>query len=694
MKASEVRLTDFLSKTDTQFIIPIYQRNYDWSKTHCEQLLSDIIDAGQSKRIHFIGSIVYVHDGIYSSSIKELIIIDGQQRITTITLLCIALYHYLKKTNPSDINKQAEKILNQYIINEYAEEKQRLKLKASENNDLDLKALIIGQTSELSEFSNVVNNYNYFKSQISEDNIQTILQGINMLMFVEISLDRMQDNAQRIFESMNSTGLDLSQADLIRNYILMNLSSDEQINIYKKYWEIIEKATKVNGINKMPEFIRDFLTYKTKNISKKEEVYRTFKYNFPYQDIKYLEEVLYEIRELSKPYSRLLSPDKEPDLAIRQEIKNINLLEINTSYPFLMKVYDDYLNAEIQKDCFIRILRFIQTFAIRRFILDLPTNAFNKIFMAIYDKIDHNKYEESIYKYILSLGGKQRMPNDNEIRETIKDKDIYSARGKNKEYLLEQLENWQNREFVSIVGNENITIEHIFPQNPNDDWKVKLSKEEYNEFSQMYLHTIGNLTLSGNNGVLGNKSFEQKKMMNKDNKEQGYIYSRLWMNDYLKKIDTWNKDTYIERTKILTDRFLEIWKLPNMEVQKDTYAGEINIFDIDDPTGKQMKYARFFGRIAKTSDSQLTYTGLLVYIAKAVFDIAPTDFIEKLADELNAGMDLTSTRRPKNISENYSIETNLSAKEIFKRIRTILTCFGLEDELYICFQEGESNTDQ
>ena len=123
MKASEVRLTDFLSKTDTQFIIPIYQRNYDWSKTHCEQLLSDIIDAGQSKRIHFIGSIVYVHDGIYSSSIKELIIIDGQQRITTITLLCIALYHYLKKTNPSDINKQAEKILNQYIINEYAEEK-------------------------------------------------------------------------------------------------------------------------------------------------------------------------------------------------------------------------------------------------------------------------------------------------------------------------------------------------------------------------------------------------------------------------------------------------------------------------------------------------------------------------------------------------------------------------------------------
>ncbi len=366
----------------------------------------------------------------------------------------------------------------------------------------------------------------------------------------------------------------------------------------------------------------------------------------------------------------------------------LNLLEINTSYPFLMKVYDDYLHELIDKNCFLRILRFVQTFAIRRFILDLPTNAFNKIFMVLYDKVDHNNYEESIYKHILSLGGKQRMPNDNEIREAIKDKDIYSAKGKNKEYLLEQLENWNNREFVSIIGNDDITIEHIFPQNPNDDWKIKLSKEEYNDFSQMYLHTIGNLTLSGNNGQLGNKSFEQKKLMNKDNKEQGYIYSRLWMNSYLKEIDTWNREAYIERTRILTDRFLKIWELPHLEVQTSTYNGEINIYDIDDPTGKTMKYARFFGRIVKTADTELSYSGLLVYIAKSVFDIAPKDFMDKLASELNIESDLSSTRRPKKISDNYSIEANLSAKEIFKRIRTILSVFGLEDELYICFQDN------
>ena len=233
MKANEVRLTDFLSKTDTQFVIPIYQRNYDWKKNHCEQLINDILEAGRNEKIHFIGSIVYVHDGVYSSGIKELVVIDGQQRITTITLLCIALYHFLREKNPTDM--QANKILKQFIVNEFAEENQRLKLKVSENNDSDLKALINDYHTDEETYSNIITNYKYFKHQISDENVDTILRGINMLIFVEVSLDRIQDNAQRIFESMNSTGLDLSQADLIRNYILMNLSAKEQNEIYKKY---------------------------------------------------------------------------------------------------------------------------------------------------------------------------------------------------------------------------------------------------------------------------------------------------------------------------------------------------------------------------------------------------------------------------------------------------------------------------
>lgn len=688
MKATEVRLTDFLAKTDTQFVIPIYQRNYDWKKIHCEQLINDILEAGKNEKIHFIGSIVYIHDGLYSSGIKELVVIDGQQRLTTITLLCIALYHFLKGKNPQDI--QANKILKQFIVNEFAEENQRLKLKSSANNDSDLKALINEYYSEDDTYSNIITNYKYFKQQISDDNVEIILRGISMLIFVEVSLDRMQDNAQRIFESMNSTGLDLSQADLIRNYILMNLSAKEQNDVYKKYWEYIEISTRIGDNNKLSEFIRDFLTLKTKCITKEEDVYKTFKHKYPLQNMLQLEQVLSEIKQLAKPYSRLLCPTKEEDKKIQQEIKNINLLKINTSYPFLMKVYNDYLESKIDKECYYRILRFIQTFAIRRFVLDLPTNSFNKIFMVLYDKIDQTNYEISIYKYIMSLGGKQRIPNNNEIRETLKDKDIYSAKGKNREYLLAQLENWQNKEFVEIVGNDNITIEHIFPQTPSDEWKIQLNKNEYNDFASTYLHTLGNLTLSGNNGSLGNKTFTQKKFMNQEGKEQGYIYSRLWINSYLKQIDTWNVETYQERTRILTNRFLEIWKLPEIQIEQNPNAGEINIFEIEDPTGKSMQYARFFERIVKNTDSRLEYATLLTYVARKIYEIAPKEFKEKLVNEINIEKNSHNLRRPQKIGDEYYIETNLSAKDIVKRIRFILSSFNLEDELFICFKDEDN----
>ena len=688
MKATEVRLTDFLAKTDTQFVIPIYQRNYDWKKIHCEQLINDILEAGKNEKIHFIGSIVYIHDGLYSSGIKELVVIDGQQRLTTITLLCIALYHFLKGKNPQDI--QANKILKQFIVNEFAEENQRLKLKSSANNDSDLKALINEYYSEDDTYSNIITNYKYFKQQISDDNVEIILRGISMLIFVEVSLDRMQDNAQRIFESMNSTGLDLSQADLIRNYILMNLSAKEQNDVYKKYWEYIEISTRIGDNNKLSEFIRDFLTLKTKCITKEEDVYKTFKHKYPLQNMLQLEQVLSEIKQLAKPYSRLLCLTKEEDKKIQQEIKNINLLKINTSYPFLMKVYNDYLESKIDKECYYRILRFIQTFAIRRFVLDLPTNSFNKIFMVLYDKIDQTNYEISIYKYIMSLGGKQRIPNNNEIRETLKDKDIYSAKGKNREYLLAQLENWQNKEFVEIVGNDNITIEHIFPQTPSDEWKIQLNKNEYNDFASTYLHTLGNLTLSGNNGSLGNKTFTQKKFMNQEGKEQGYIYSRLWINSYLKQIDTWNVETYQERTRILTNRFLEIWKLPEIQIEQNPNAGEINIFEIEDPTGKSMQYARFFERIVKNTDSRLEYATLLTYVARKIYEIAPKEFKEKLVNEINIEKNSHNLRRPQKIGDEYYIETNLSAKDIVKRIRFILSTFNLEDELFICFKDEDN----
>ena len=682
MTAKEVNFDEFLAKNDTQFVIPIYQRNYDWGKTQCEQLLSDIIEVGNSCQPHFIGSIVFIYDGVYTTGVKELVIIDGQQRLTTITLIYVAIYHYAINNNRPQL---AQKIYEKYIINKFAEGDHKLKLKPTENNDNDLKALINKtQYDSNSKYSNIINNYNYFKNCITEHTIDIILAGLQMLMFVEISLDRHYDNAQRIFESLNSTGLDLSQADLIRNYILMERTAAEQKDLYDHFWEYIERNTRIGGINRLPDFIRDYLTYSRQNIVNKNEVYHTFKKEFPIHNIDDIKVLLSDIKQLVQPYGKLIDPAKELDSNIRKELENINKLEINTSYPFLMKVYDDYINNEIDKDCFIRILRFIQTFAFRRFILDLPTNTLNKIFMNLYKEIDKNNYEESLYKYILRFRGRQRMPNDIEIRAALKDKDIYNSKSKNKYYLFEHLENWGEKElYVDIATNNNITIEHIFPQTPALEWRKELTKEEYTNFSQKYLHTLGNLTLSGNNNAMGNKSFLSKRNMNHNNGEQGYIYSKLWLNQDLRELEHWNEITYNERTERLTNRFLEIWALPKIDTEPYDNE-EVNIFDADEPSGKTLEYARFFNtKVQSNNESYLSYASLYLYVAKKVFEVTPEDFIKDLGDNLLISTDATTLKRPRPLNETYYIETYLRSNEVFKRIKLILSTFNLDDELLI-----------
>ena len=231
MKASPIQLNKFLQKQDTQFVIPIYQRNYDWSEEQCKQLLEDIIEVGRSPKdeakVHFIGSIVYVCNDEYTTDeIEQYVIIDGQQRITTITLLLIALYHQAERLED---NRLAETIYEYYLINKNADDDSyKVKLKATENNERDLHYLLNKIPIPDSAYSNIKNNYNFFAKHITEDNREIIYDGFKRLLFVEIRLERGKDNAQKIFESLNSTGLDLSQADLIRNYILMGLEPSEQ----------------------------------------------------------------------------------------------------------------------------------------------------------------------------------------------------------------------------------------------------------------------------------------------------------------------------------------------------------------------------------------------------------------------------------------------------------------------------------
>jgi len=691
MKANETKIDKFLATNETTFAIPVYQRNYDWNLVQCKQLLFDIIETGKNEKVnaHFIGSIVYVHDDVYTASgLTELTIIDGQQRLTTITLIFIALYRLAQQLeNPTLVSR----IHKTYLINEFAPEAEKLKLKPTDNNKEALRHILNSSDGEeFNGYSRIIENFNFFKSHINKENFEIVMRGLNKLIFVDIALDRQKDNPQRIFESLNSTGLELSQADLIRNYILMGLSRTNQEKIYKSYWEVIEKNAKDEILNKsrVSDFIRDYLTLINKEIPNKGEVYVKFKSQYPTTTIAELENVLADLKSLVKYYNKLINPKNEIDKDIRTQLEYINRLEINVAFPFLMKVYEDYSNSIIDKPTFISVLNLVQSYTWRRFILGLPTNALNKIFMGLYYHKDFKKedYLSSIQKILLKLSRVQRFPRNAEVINALKEKDVYNIKPKNRIYLLERLENFNNIEHVVIEGNSDITIEHIFPQNPDPKWKIELGQEEYNFIKENYLNTIGNLTLSGNNGKLGNKPFIEKRDMNIDGKEQGYKFSRLWLNRDLKEKDKWNKEEIEKRANEISERFMKIWEMPEVEIEQESDNDEVNIFDAEDPKHKKLEYAIFFDQRLEVNQVAKLY----IEVFKQLFDLQPETFFtsdigHKISLSKNPLEDCLRQALP--LNDTYFIEGNIDNIGKFERIKQALSVFGFEDELIIKYAD-------
>ena len=685
MIATQTKVDDFLASNKTQFIIPVYQRNYDWTVGQCKQLLDDILEVGYSNKsnAHFIGSIVYIHDDAYMTSrLKELTIIDGQQRLTTLTLIYLALYRLAREINEEGL---VNEINETYLINKFASEDEKLKLRPTENNDRALKYLLRSDaTEQFSGFSKLISNYDYFKERINTDTYQVVLKGLSKLMFVEVSLERGKDDPQRIFESLNSTGLKLEQGDLIRNYILMGLSPKDQNKIYQSYWEIIEKLAKDDTSNesKVSDFIRDYLTLENRSIPNKGKVYVEFKAKYPTTTLEELEESLTQIKALVKHYNKLINPKNETDKEIRLQLEHIHKLEINVVYPFLMKVYADFNDSIIDKSTFVKVLDLIQSFCWRRFIVGLPTSSLNKIFMSFYKEVDVTNYLYSVQKALLKLPGTSRFPRDKELIDSLKIKDVYNIKSKNRTYLLERLENFENREPVLIDGNQDITIEHIFPQNPDPKWKIELGNDDYNFIKQNYVNTIGNLTLSGNNGKLGNKSFLDKR----DLADVGYKDSRLWLNKYLASIDKWDKSAIEKRFNFISERILKIWSIPDISVEEQTDGGLINIFEAEDPTSKKLDCAMFFDRKIEVNQVAKLY----VEVFRQLFDLQPeiffsTDLANKIGLTRDAARD--SARIPVKLNDSYYIDTGFSNVAKFVRIKLALTIFEFEDELMIKYAE-------
>lgn len=566
LQAGETTLNKLLN-TSRQFIVPIFQRNYSWQKSQYEQLWFDILRASKfkEKQNHFIGSIVYIDMGTPAGRPQQLLLIDGQQRLTTISILLCAIKDYVQKFNLETKLINLAKIKNQFLYNsdEIDEDKYKLLLNVQDKETyiklIDNTIFTVNKPA-----TNIIKCYEFFYERIEDfikqyGQIDEIYAGIFKLSLVSISLDKDSDNPQMIFESMNSTGKDLSQTDLLRNYLLMDLTPEKQTRLYKTYWKPMEELfgedIYKNDVNKFDYFIRDFLILKsdTGYICKINNVYENFKRYYLDNNCEKFA-VLRDLFTYAKYYACIdLLQENDDELKLYwQEFKK---LDSHVVYPFLLKLYDDYSRQILIKEDFKKILQVVISYLWRRAICEIPTNSLSKTFATLYQAVDKDDYVNSVIKAFVFKSSYKRFPSDYEVREKLQTKDIYHFRLR--KYLLEALENYYHKEPIDL-NTANYTIEHIMPQNieHNLSWQQMLG-EDWQEVHSLYLHSLGNLTITGYNAEMSNKSFVEKV-----NGESGFKHSHLKLNESIAQCDVWNKKAIQRRTNILTDIILKIWKYP------------------------------------------------------------------------------------------------------------------------------------
>lgn len=566
LQAGETTLNKLLN-TSRQFIVPIFQRNYSWQKSQYEQLWFDILRASKfkEKQNHFIGSIVYIDMGTPAGRPQQLLLIDGQQRLTTISILLCAIKDYVQKFNLETKLINLAKIKNQFLYNSDEIDEDRYKLLLNVQDKETYIKLIDNTIFTVNKpATNIIKCYEFFYERIEDfikqhGHIDEIYAGIFKLSLVSISLDKDSDNPQMIFESMNSTGKDLSQTDLLRNYLLMDLTPEKQTRLYKTYWKPMEELfgedIYKNDVNKFDYFIRDFLTLKsdTGYICKINNVYENFKRYYLDNNCEKFA-VLKDLFTYAKYYACIdLLQENDDELKLYwQEFKK---LDSHVVYPFLLKLYDDYSCQILIKEDFKKILQVVISYLWRRAICEIPTNSLSKTFATLYQAVDKEDYVNSVIKAFVFKSSYKRFPSDYEVREKLQTKDIYHFRLR--KYLLEALENYYHKEPIDL-NTANYTIEHIMPQNieHNLSWQQMLG-ENWQEVHSLYLHTLGNLTITGYNAEMSNKSFGEKV-----NGESGFKHSHLKLNESIAQCDVWNKKAIQRRTNILTDIILKIWKYP------------------------------------------------------------------------------------------------------------------------------------
>lgn len=633
MKATEAKFLDFIKKSP-QFVIPIYQRTYSWTEQECKQLWDDILRTGNDDNIsaHFVGSIVYIEKGLYQvSSQSPLLVIDGQQRLTTLSLLIAALAKTLENM-PEDRREPVEgfsprKLRNYYLINPEEDGDRHFKLILSQT-DKDSLISIVSNKELPKEYSlRIEENYNLFQSWISslKMNFEILCKGIAKLIVVDIALNRDQDNPQLIFESMNSTGRELTQADLIRNFILMGLEPQLQTRLYEDYWRPMEVDFGQGAYEShFDSFIRHYLTIKTGEIPRIGDVYESFKKysRLPVVAKSGVEFLLSEIRTYSRYYCSM-AIGAEEDTELKMAFHDLRELKVDVAYPLLLELYHDYINDILSREEFLESIRLIESYVFRRAICSIPTNSLNKTFATFSKPLKKDRYIESIKAQLLLLPSYRRFPNDEEFKRELKTRDLYNF--PRRSFWLRRLENYQRKERVQV---DEYTIEHILPQNKNlsKEWKDELGPE-WEQIHETWLHTLGNLTLTGYNSEYSDRSFLQKRDM-----EGGFAQSPLKLNQGLGNLKNWNDETIKERAEQLSKVAVKVWPAPELENEiLDEYRPKPESkfeYTIEDHphllSGNVRELFERFRKEVKSIDPVVTEEFLKLYVAYK----AETNFVD------------------------------------------------------------------
>lgn len=619
MKVTHDNINQFLYTPGKYFVIPDFQRPYSWDKANVISFIEDLESVMIGSKKHFFGSVVYINEGNNST------IIDGQQRATTVLLMLTALCH-IAKDNPSSSEMSSTEIEDKYLYNkyDYATERNRIKLKTvTTDNKIFEEIFDRNNYSEKSKDSKLYQAYSYFYEYFKDRlNLKRYVDALENFEIVTIALDATDDNPQKIFESINSTGKPLTDGDKIRNFALMLNNDEAREIVLKKYWEKIE--TELTDINKdyISDFFKYFLTSYLQKDVKIEQVYPEFKKLF----IENIGTDQDNIEKLSNFYGGVTNylsyyvflkfnrDDEGSYRSLTDKAFRLNFLKIETPFPFLMRVLDSFKKVLIEEKDLLLVFGTIENYLARRIICNLSTTGLNKFFSTLHKDIENylKKYPSesysNIFNYILTnRSGDLRIPKDTEIQSAVQNNPFYTQKNIYINFILSSIDD-QSKEskLLKQMSNEGIqlSIEHIMPQTLNRTWKESLG-ENYEEIHQQYLHTLPNLTLTAYNSKYSNNDFQTKKTI-----ENGFNESPLLINQYLKGIEKWDVDSLKKREKWWLSQIDKIWPIPKSTFIPKSQETEI-IFTESDLIGEKIKAINIFGEVIECNSWITAYDAIL-----------------------------------------------------------------------------------